>query len=149
MATVNLSARHENNLRRNSEVGVATFCAEVSDSGDRLSTSVEYAVAADDYIVYCIPTDSVVPKIYFIVDEAFDAATTGHFSTIVGDTSLVAALDLATAGATASAVIDTYFDATDGIKLELSADVTQGKVRVVVEYVSCTTNNGIYVDLGA
>ena len=149
MATVDLSARHENNLRRNSEVGVATLCAEVSDSGDRLSTSVVYADETDAFIVYCIPTDSVVPKIYFIVDEVFDAGITVEISTIVDDTQLVAALDLATLGATASAVVDTYFDATDGVKFELSDAVTKGKVRVVVEYLSCTTNNGIYVDLGA
>ena len=149
MATVNLSAYWENNLRRVSQVGVAEFNAVVSTSGDRLDNGDVTAVAADDYIVYCIPTDSIVPKIYFIVDEAFGAAITGHISTIVDDTSLVAALDLNTVGASVSAVVDTYFDAVDGIKLELSGDVTVGKLRVVVEYISAKTNEGIYVDVGA
>lgn len=149
MARVNLSAYHENNLRRVSEVGVATLCAEVSQSGDRLNQGAVYANATDDYIVYNIPADSIAPKFYFIVDEAFDAATTCEISTVVDDTQLVAALDLATVGASVSAVVDTYFDAVDGIKFELSQAVTQGKVRVIAEFVSASTNNGIFVDLGA
>ena len=149
MAVVNLSAQFENNLRRISGVGVAALCAEVSDSGDRLGQGIVYAAAADDYIAYCIPKDSIVTKIFFIVDEAFDAATTCEISTIVDDTQLVAALNLAVVGASVSAVVDTHFDATDGVKFELSQDVTKGKVRVAVEYISLETNNGIYTDLGA
>ena len=149
MATVNLSDKFENNLRRVSGAGVATLCAEVGDSGDRLGQGIVYADELDDFIVYCIPKDSIVPKIYFIVDEAFDAGITCHISSIVDDTSLVAALDLATEGKTVSAVVDSYFDAVDGIKFELSDAVTKGKVRVVVEYIACDTNEGIFTDVGA
>lgn len=149
MADVNLSARFENNLRRVSGAGVATLCAEIADDGQRLNTSAVYAAAADDYQVYNIPADSLVPKIYFIVDEAFDAGTTALISTIVDSTELVAALDLATVGASVSAVVDSYFDAVDGVNFKLNQDVTQGKVRVVCEFVSGSTNNGIYIDQGA
>ena len=149
MAVVNLSAQHENNLRRISEVGVATLCAEVSQGGDRLNSGIIYANATDEYAVYTIPADSIAPKIYFIVDEAFDAATTARISTIVDDTELVLALDLATVGASVSLVVDSYFDAVDGIKFKLNQAVTQGRVRVVAEYISASTNNGIYVALGA
>lgn len=148
MAVINLSAQHENNLRRVSGVGVATLCAEVSDSGDRLGQGIVYADATDDYIAYCIPKDSIATKIFFIVDEAFDAATTCEISTIVDDTQLVAALNLAVVGSSVSSVIDSYFDAADGVKFELSQAVTKGKVRVAVEYISLETNNGIYVDVG-
>lgn len=149
MATINLSAQHENNLRRVSEVGVATLCAEVSQSGDRLGQGIVYAQAGDDHQVYTIPADSIAPKIYFIVDEVFDAGTTAAISTIVDSTVLVAALDLATLGATVSATVDTYFDAVDGINFVLSQTVTKGKVRCIAEFISGSTNNGIFVDLGA
>lgn len=148
MAT-NLSAYFENNLRRVSEVGVGTLNAVISQSGDRLSNGDTFAKGGEDYLIYTIPKDSICPKIYFIVDEAFDAGTTAAVETIVDGTSLVAGLDLATVGASVSSVEDTYFDDVDGFKITLNQDVTQGKVRMIAEFISCSTNNGIYVDLGA
>lgn len=149
MATVNLSSKFENNLRRTSGVGVATLCAVVGDTGARLTSAPSYALAADDYIAYCIPADSIVTKIFFVVDEVF-AAGAAHISTIVDDTALVAALDLTTLGATAGILaLDTYFDSADGFKFELSDDATAagGKVRAICEYISLDTNEGSYVEV--
>lgn len=150
MSTVNLSARFENNLRKTSEVGVAVVPGVLDVGSDRLSSTPEYAVAADTYTVYTIPKDSIVSKFYFIVDEAFDAATTAEITTIAGTpTELVAALDCATEGASVSAVVDQYFDATDGFSVTFSQDVTKGKLRIAAEFISLSTNDGTYVDLGA
>lgn len=148
MATVNISSLFENNLRKVSEVGVAELNAALDTSGDRLGQGTVYAKGGDDHICYTIPADSIAPKFYVIVDEAFDAGTTATITTVVDGTSIAAALDVATVGPTVSALVDTYFDATDGIKIVLSADVTVGKMRVIAEYISASTNNGIYVDLG-
>ena len=147
--TINLSSQFENNLRRVSEVGVACLPAKISVNGDRLGQADEFAKGGDTYQVYTIPADSIAPKIYFIVDEAFDAGVTAEVKTIVDGTTLVAALDVATEGASVSAVEDTYFSATDGFAIKLSGDATKGKLRCVAEFISASTNNGIYVDLGA
>ncbi len=150
MATQNISALFENNLRRISEVGVGTLCAQISTDGDRLGQGAIYAQGGDDHYIYTIPADSVATKFYFIVDEAFDAGTTAAISTIQGTpVALVAALDLATEGPTVSLIVDQYFDVTDGFNIVLSQTVTKGKVRVIAEFISGSTNNGIYVDLGA
>lgn len=150
MATVNLSNLFENNIRRVSEVGVATLNAQLSNDGDRLSQSAVYAAAADTYTVYNIPADSLVSKVYFIVDEAFDASTTAAISTIAGTpVALVAALDCATVGASVSTAVDLYFDTVDGVAITLSDDVTQGKLRIVTVFASASTNSDSYIDLGA
>ncbi len=149
MATTNISTLFENNLRKVSEVGVAQLHAQLSTEGDRLGQSAEYVVGGDEYIVYTIPADSIVPKFYMIVDEAFAAGTTVTVSTIVDGTEIIAAAtDVATVGATVSALVDTYFDATDGIKIVLNQASTVGTLRVVAEFISGSTNTGIYVDLG-
>lgn len=149
MAVQNISSLFENNLRKISEVGVAELNAVLSVDGDRLGQGNTTAVAGDEHIIYNIPADSIAPKFYIIVDEPFDAGTTATVTTIVDGLSIAAALDVATVGATVGLLEDTYFDAVDGIKIVLSANVTVGKMRVVAEYVSASTNNGIYVDLGA
>ncbi len=148
MATVNISSLFENNLRKISEVGVAELNATINTSGDRLGQGAVYALGGDEHICYTIPADSIAPKFYIIVDEAFDAATTATITTIVDGTAIATALDVATVGPTVSALVDTYFDAVDGIKIVLNQDVTVGKLRVVAEYISASTNNGIYVDVG-
>lgn len=150
MAQLNISALFENNLRKISEVGVATLQAEVSNDGDRLGQGIVYAKGGDEHLVYTIPADSIAPKFYLIVDEAFDAGTTVTVTTIVDGLTVIAALtDVATVGPVVSALEDVYFDAADGFNIVLSQDVTQGKLRVVAEYISASTNNGIYVDVGA
>ncbi len=149
MAIVNLSGQFENNLRKVSEVGVAELNAALNmGTADRLGQGIVYAKGADEHIIYTIPADSIAPKFYVVVDEAFDAGTTATITTIVDGDAVATALDVATVGPTVSALVDTYFDATDGIKIVLNQDVTVGKLRVIAEYISASTNNGIYVDLG-
>ncbi len=148
MGTLNISSLFENNLRRVDEVGVGTLPAQLSTEGDRIGQTAVFAKGGDEHHIYTIPKDSIVPKIYFIVDEAFDAGTTALIKTIKDGTSLVAALDLATLGASVSTVEDSYFNSVDGFNIILSQDVTKGKVRVVADFMSCSTNNGIFVDLG-
>ncbi len=149
MAAQNISALFENNLRKVSEVGVGTLNAQLSNEGDRLGQAAIYAKGGDLHNIYTIPADSIVTKFYFIVDEAFDAGITAEIKTIAGaPLTLVAALDCATEGASVSTVVDTYFDETDGFSIVLSGDVTKGKVRILAEFISASTNNGIYVDLG-
>ncbi len=149
MATVNVSALFENNLRKISEVGVGTLCAEIGTSGDRLGQGATYAKGGDEHLIYTIPKDSIAPKFYVIVDEAFDAGTTATITTIVDGDVIVTDLDVATVAPTVSVLVDTYFDAVDGFKIVLNQDVTVGKLRVLAEYISGSTNDAIYVDLGA
>ena len=150
MANIDLSAKHENNLRRESGVGIMTFCAEVGDTGARLTSTIQYANATDHYIGYCIPKDAIVTKIYMIIDEAFDTGTTCTITTIVDKTAVFAALtSLATAGKFVSATVDTYFDDVDGFDILLSQAVTKGKLRLVAEFIDMSTSDGSYIDLGA
>jgi len=149
MATVNISSLFDNNLRRVSEVGVGTLPAQLSNDGDRLGQAAVYAKGGDLHNIYTIPADSFATKFYFLVDEAFDAGTTAEIKTIAGTpVVLVSNLDLATEGPSVSSVVDQYFDTTDGFSIVLSQDVTQGKLRVIAEFISASTNNGIFVDVG-
>jgi len=149
MATVNISALFENNLRKVSEVGVAELNAVISVSGDRLGQGDEFAKGGDKHLVYTIPADSIAPNIYMIVDEPFDAASKAGIKTIVGQKVVTAARDLTVKGATVSTLKDEYFEKADGFEIILTKDATRGKLRVVAEYISASTNNGIYVDVGA
>ncbi len=146
--TINLSSQFENNLRRVSEVGVATFPARISVNGDRLGQAAEFAKAGDLHQVYTIPADSIATKIYIIVDEVFDAGTTVTLKTIQGTAKTIkSGAVLTTKGVTVATLVDTYFDKADGISAVFSKDVTKGSFRVVAEFISGSTNNGIYVDL--
>ena len=148
MATVNLSSQFENNLRRVSEVGVATFPAKVSIGGDRLGQKDKLMTAGTIYTVYTIPADSVATKIYYIVDEPFDASVTAEVKTIAGTpVTLDAAIDLTKKGLTISAKSDLYFSKTDGFAVKLSKAPTKGSFRIVAEFISASTNVGIYVDM--
>ncbi|RLA70181.1 MAG: hypothetical protein DRG30_09485 [Epsilonproteobacteria bacterium] len=149
MAVQNISALFENNLRKISEVGVGTLHAALSTSGDRLGQGIVYAKGGDEHLIYTIPKDSIAPKFYVLVDEAFDAGTTATITTIVDGDAIVTSLDVATVAPTVSALVDTYFDSADGFKIVLNQDVTVGKLRVVAEYISASTNNSIFVDVGA
>jgi len=146
--TINLSSQFENNLRRVSEVGVATFPAKVSVNGDRLGQKDEFAKAGDAYQVYTIPGDSIATTFYVVVDEAFDAGAKATLKTISGTPlTILADADLTAVGAVVGTLKDTYFGKADGISAVFSKAVTKGSFRVVAEFISCSTNNGIYVDL--
>jgi len=147
MANVNISALFENNLRRVSEVGVTTLHAVLANDGARLGTAPVYAKGGDNHLSYNIPADSIVPKFYFIVDEAFDAGTTVDVATISG-LPLATAIDLTVEGTSVSTEIDVSFPVVDGLDLVLNQDVTQGKLRVVFEYISGSTNTGIFAGTG-
>ncbi len=148
MATVNISALFENNLRKVSEVGVGTFQAEIGSDGNRLGQGIVYAKGGDEHLIYAVPKESIVPKFYLIVDEVFDAGTTATITTIVDGDAMFTAVDLAALTHAVSPLEDTYFDAVDGFNIVLSQDVTKGKFRLVAEYLSFTTNTAMYVDLG-
>lgn len=148
MANVNISALFENNLRRVSEVGVTTLHAVLANDGARLGTAPVYAKGGDNHLSYNIPADSIVPKFYIIVDEAFDTGTTLAITTIKDGLLVGDAVDLTVVGATLGALNDTYFPAVDGVDLVLNQDVTMGKVRIICEYLSGETNNGAYVGDG-
>jgi len=146
--TINLSSQFENNLRRVSEVGVATYPAKVSVNGDRLGQADEYAKKGDAYQVYTIPADSIATVFYVVVDEAFDTGAKATLKTIGGTSkTILADADLTKVGAVVGTLKDAYFGKADGISAVFSADVTKGSFRVVAEFISCSTNNGIYVDL--
>jgi len=146
--TVNLSSQFENNLRRVSEVGVATFPAKVSTNGDRLGQAAEFAKGGDAYQVYTIPADSIATTIYIVVDEAFDTGIKATLKTIAGTPKVIKTdADLTVVGATVATLKNAYFGKADGVSAVFSGDVTKGSFRVVAEFISCSTNNGIYVDL--
>ena len=146
--TINLSSQFENNLRRVSEVGVATYPAKVSVNGDRLGQADEFAKKGDLYQVYTIPADSIATVFYIVVDEAFDTGAKATLKTIGGTPkTILADADLTKVGAVVGTLKDTYFGKADGISAVFSADVTKGSFRVVAEFISCSTNNGIYIDL--
>jgi len=146
--TVNLSSQFENNLRRTSEVGVATFPAKVSINGDRLGQADEFAKAGDAYQVFTIPADSIATNIYIVVDEAFDTGAKATLKTIAGTPKVIKTdADLTVVGATVATLKNAYFAKTDGISAVFSADVTKGSFRVVAEFISCSNNNGTYVDM--
>ena len=146
--TINLSSQFENNLRRVSEVGVAAFPAKISVNGDRLGQADEFAKKGDLHQVYTIPADSIATKFYLVVDEAFDTGAKVTLKTIAGTPkTIMADADIATVGAVVCTLKDAYFAGADGISAVFSVDVTKGSFRVVAEFISCSTNNGIYIDL--
>jgi len=147
--TINLSSQFENNLRRVSEVGVATFPAKVSVNGDRLGQADEFVKGGDSYQVYTVPADSIATEFYIVVDEAFDTGLKATLKTIAGTPVVIktdALLDVV--GATVATLKNKHFDKADGISAVFSGDATKGSFRVVAEFISCSTNNGIYVDSG-
>ncbi len=148
--TVNISNLFENNLRRVSEVGVATMCAVLAVGGDRLGQADDLAVPGDKYNVFTIPADSIVTSISILVDESFGAGVKAGVKTINGQKAVGAAVDVAAAPGTLTKGTPAdpfYCEKADGFEIILTGTVTnKGKFRVIAEYISADTNNGIYID---
>lgn len=136
-------------MTRASAIAVANMQALLS-TGSRLNQSAVYAVAADTYQIYAIPANSIVTKVFFIVDEVFDDGTTIEVKTISGTpVTLVAALSGTTAAASVSTVVDKYMPVVDGFAIKFNQDITKGVVRVIAEYLSLDESTGAYVAQGA
>ncbi len=101
----------------------------------------EMPLAADDYEVFLLPDDAIVTDSFYDVLEAFDAAVTADLG-FDGGAELISAGALDAVAVIASNDINVSTGTGKRVTINPSADVTQGKVVIVVEYVEYNLSNG-------
>ncbi len=147
MATKNILSQFTNNLRRVVESLTGALPSELVPANLRMGTGPEYALATDSYVVCVVPENSIIHKVYLVVEKVGlgDVAVTLDSGTPV---ALIAAGDLTAVGITVSAVEDTFVDTATTISVVLTTDqtnaVTNGLMKVVAQFTALDTNNGIY-----
>jgi hypothetical protein len=140
-----ITTRFKNDLRRVSEVASVVLPAKLEDGSYRLGTPDSYAVAGEPYVALVLPERAVVTRVYLVVEAPMVGTAT---VTLTNDgTALFTDADITATGLQVSSVVDFYVSTQEGITITLSDDqvsATPGSIRVVAEYISTDTNNGIY-----
>ena len=147
MATVNITNRFLNENKRYDEAVVVTVPSVLQHGGGRSQVDPIYVQGGDDLVASVIEADSIIPKAYLLVDEAFPAGalvtvTVGgvaYFTDVFGDAI----------GITVSAVEDGYYADKADVTVVVSGvagDVMTGLARVVLDTIHPSLNNGQYAN---
>ena len=146
MATINVSSRHLNQNKREAEAITVTYPSVSNQGGGRGSNSgVTYYQFGDDLTAYVVPANSIIQKVYLIVEEAF--AASAKVTVKVGSTSMFAAVAADATGMTTSATQDILSEAVSTVTATFSGgtgDLVKGKCRVVIETIPFLEGNGRY-----
>ncbi len=140
-----ITSRFQNDLSRVSEVASVVLPAKLEDGSYRLGTPDSYAKAGEDYQALVLPERAIVTKIYLVVEAPMTGTATVTLSN--DGTALFTDADITATGLQVSSVVDFYVSTQEGITIVLSDDQVAGaagSIRVVAEYISTDTNNGIY-----
>lgn len=145
MGTINITNRFNNPDKRYAEAVVMSVPAVINEGGGRTQADPVYTQFGDDMVANVIERDSVLKKVYLVVDEAF--AATATVTVDIDGTAVFTDADAATEGLTASATEDLLVEAGAAITVTLgtlTGDATVGSLRVVADAVSMSVKNGNY-----
>jgi hypothetical protein len=151
MAFVSVADRWTNRQKRTTEALVVTL-DHLLDEGKGNREAPEYIKSWDGYTADVVEADTLITKVYCIVDECFPAGAA--LTVDIGGKaffSSAAGLDSCTGNPIVSALEDVYFanGQTVTISVEISGapqDITQGKLRLVIETIAPSQNNGNYAN---
>jgi len=141
-----ITGLYRNNLRRVSEVSTTELPAVLSPANARMGTAELYVQAGEEYQALTIPGDVIITKIYALVSGAM--LGTADVNLTNSAAALFSSLDITGGPLSVSTAVDIYTDTPEGISIILDttqdATVSTGSIKIMVEYISLDTNNGIY-----
>jgi len=140
-----ITGNYQNNLRNVSEVTSVTLPAELEPANYRLGLDPVFAEAAEVYQALVIPPKSILKKFYLIVEEAMTGTVTITLSN--GSTAIFTDAAITVPGIFVSTEVDLLTDTPEGFDIVLSDDqvaTANGSIRIVCDFASIDTNNGIY-----
>jgi len=145
--TVNLTNRFLNENKRYTEGVVVTIPAVLNEGGGRTSSTPTYIQGSDSLTAQVVEADTIIQRAYLIVDEAFPAGALGAVD-IAGSTYFTS-IDLTATGITVSAIEDAHLANKQTVTTVVSGitgDVVTGKLRVVLDTMHPSLNNGQYAN---
>lgn len=146
-AYINVTNRFLNQDKRYTEAVVMTCPAQLDDGGQRTGTPPTYIQSGDAWTAATIEPDTIISKVYLIVDEAFPSGAT--LSVDIGGTAFLSGVAADATGLTVSTTEDVLMKNGQTITVGITSgtpgtNVTVGSARVVVEAIHPSLKNGQY-----
>lgn len=140
-----ITGNYQNNLRNVSEVSSVTLPAELEGANYRMGLDPIFAEAGETYQAMVIPARTIMKKFYLVVEEGMTGTASVDLSN--GGVSLFSAIDISAPGIFVSTVEDLFTDTEEGFDIILAANQVvgaNGQLKVLCDFASIDTNNGIY-----
>lgn len=135
----------QNNLRNVAEVSSVTLPAELEGANYRMGTDPIFAAAGEVYQALVIPPRSIMKKFYLVVEDGMTGLATVTLAN--GGDALFTDVDISVPGIFVSTIEDLFTDTPEGFDIVLSATqvpAANGQLKVLCDFSSIDTNNGIY-----
>ena len=147
MAYVDVSNRFLNRDKREAEAVVMTCPAIVDEGSQRTNIGPTYIKSGDAWTAQIIERDTIIKKVYIIIDETFPTNT--MLSVDIAGTAYLTDVDGAAEGLTVSTTEDVLIKNPQTITVGVvngpaGSEITSGVARVVVDTVHPTLRNGQY-----
>ncbi len=145
---VNIHNRFNNPDKRYAEAVVMTCPALVTEGSPRSGSGPTYIKSGDAWTAQVIEKDSVLKKVYLIVDEAFPTGAT--LDVDIAGVAYFTSAAIDSKGVTVSTIEDALAGNKQTITASITSgasgtDVTEGKLRIMVDSVSLSVKNGNYI----
>jgi hypothetical protein len=147
MAYVNVTNRFLNQDKRYSEAVVMTCPAIIDEGSQRANIGPTYITSGDAWTAQTIESDTIIQKVYLIIDEAFPANTT--ISVDIAGTAYLTDVDGSVEDMTTSTTEDVLIKNPQTITVGVvngpaGTEIQTGVARVVIETVHPSLKNGQY-----
>ena len=145
--STDVTNRFLNQDKRYEEAVVMTVPAILKEGGGRANVLPTYLQGGESVKASVVEADTIIPKAYLIVDEAFPALAV--LAVDIAGTAYFTGADLTVAGITVSAIEDKHFVNKQTIVATVggvTGDIMQGKYRIVLSTIHPSLNNGQYAN---
>lgn len=143
----NITNLYLNENKRYAEAVVVTLPAILNEGGGRAGSAATYLQPGEAMNASVVEADTLAKKFYLIVDEPMPAGALAEVS--VGGTVVHTAIPVDATGVTVSATEDEYFMNKGDVVITVTGvggPITVGKLRVIVDVVHPSLNNGQYAN---
>jgi hypothetical protein len=149
---VSITHDYLNQAKREEEALTVTLPSLLREGGGRAGTLPSYVQYGESYLASVVVKNSIAPKLYLVVEEAFPTGATATVT--VGGTAAFTDLAVDATGANVSATEDVYFTTGGDVSITINhatetGNVNVGKLKVVVPYIPFDVKNGRYSDVPA
>jgi hypothetical protein len=143
----NVTNLFNNQDKRFAEAVVMTCPAMISEGSHRTGQGPVYIQSGDAWTAAIVESDTIMKKVYLVVDEAFPSGTT--LSVDIAGTAYLTDVPGDATGLTVSTTEDAFLKAGQTITVGVvngaaGTNVTEGVCRVVIDSVSPSLKNGNY-----
>jgi hypothetical protein len=147
MAFIGVTNRFLNENKRYAEAVVMTCPAIIDEGSQRANIGPTYITSGDAWTAQTIEPDTIIQKVYLIIDEAFPSGTT--VSVDIAGTAYLTDIAADATGMTVSTTEDVYIKNGQTITVGVvngpaGTEIQTGVARVVVDTVHPNLKNGQY-----